>query len=559
MMDGVVAEKKIQAWLPFAYDWRMNVSDIVSGSVLYSTTTKSLITEIEKLTQNSKTGKVSIVAHSNGGLVAKALGKELERQGKLGLIDKVIFVGVPQLGTPQAVASLLHGYDESYLGTFPDKGVMRSLGLNMLGAYGLLPSPEYFDKAIAPIISFAGTAVSSYNSFTDFLTAKINKRTQPKESDLTTPAVLSQNLLSKAQTLHTSLDPWNFPSPIQSISISGWGRSTTDSITYLNNTFSIGKTIKGDGTVVTNSSKGSPISTLFFNEGSLQHDTRKKIDHATILEGEPVRKVLSDLITKNNTASLSDLNLPSYVSRQEPNPDDFPYLGSLVVSVHSPVDIEVFDNHGGHIGLVPLKDVASGHEDSDLMWLDDTIGADYEELGSDKYITLPTYTGDTYTVKLKGTGTGTFTFNIQKFDSSRHEISSTTYADLPVTPLLVASTTLTALTLNPVLNIDVDGNGKTDIQAKPATTSDPLIHLEAMKQVILSLKLKPLTEKALLLKIDVLKILMKNNKSNLWVKRLKALSEKRGTSHWSPKGLTEENRKILSDMFEAFLESMGSK
>ncbi len=556
MMDGVVADKTINAWLPFAYDWRMSVPDVVSGSVLYSTTTKLLMTEVEKLAQSSKTGKVTIVAHSNGGLVAKALGKELERQGKIALIDKVIFAGVPQLGTPQAVAGMLHGDDESFIGNFPDKSVMRTLGLNTPGAYGLLPSQGYFSHIVAPIISFASSTITSYNDFIDFLTGRINKRKAPAESDLETPAILSQNLITKAQTLHSSIDSWNFPAATQTVFISGWGRDTTEAIKYLDDSFSLAKTLRGDGTVISGSSRGDALSTVFFNEGQFQHDTWEKIKHPNLLEGGPIRELISDLITKDNTAALGNIALPKYMTREEPDPNNFPYLGSLVVSVHSPVDIEVYDNHGGHIGLVPLKDIAPGHEDSDLMWVDDTIGGNYEEYGDDKYITLPTYTADTYTVRLKGTGTGTFTFNIQKFDSNRHEIASTTYADLPVTPLLVASTSLTSLSLTPVLNIDVDGNGKTDIQAKPATTSDSLIHLEAMRQVILSLNLKPLVEKALLLKIDALKLLVKKGKADKFISRIKKLSQKTGKEHWYPKKLNDSQRTIIHDMFVKFLDSM---
>ena len=67
----------------FAYDWRRNVEDIVKNGSSYSQEdTKQMVEEIELLSQSSFTKKVSIVAHSNGGLLAKALIQELERQGK---------------------------------------------------------------------------------------------------------------------------------------------------------------------------------------------------------------------------------------------------------------------------------------------------------------------------------------------------------------------------------------------------------------------------------------------------------------------------------------------
>jgi len=67
----------------FAYDWRKNVEDI------------EVIEEIEKLVVTSQNKKVTIVAHSNGGLLAKDVMRKLEEMGRTDIIDKIIFVGTP--------------------------------------------------------------------------------------------------------------------------------------------------------------------------------------------------------------------------------------------------------------------------------------------------------------------------------------------------------------------------------------------------------------------------------------------------------------------------------
>lgn len=40
--------------------------------------------------------------------------QKLEAEGKSALIDKVIFVAVPQLGTPDAIKALLHGMNVGF-------------------------------------------------------------------------------------------------------------------------------------------------------------------------------------------------------------------------------------------------------------------------------------------------------------------------------------------------------------------------------------------------------------------------------------------------------------
>lgn len=559
MMKAMVADKTINEWLPFAYDWRNDVSSVVFSSVNYGTTTKLLVSEVEKLAQTSKTGKVTIVAHSNGGLVAKALGKELERLGKNNLIDKVTFVAVPQLGTPQAIASMLHGDDESLLGGVILKStVARALALNMPGAYGLLPSSQFFNHIVKPVVSFATSSISSYKSMADFLVGKTYPRNQPTESDLETPALLSSNLLSKAQGIHDNLDTWEFPTTTPVYFISGWGKDTTESVQYLKEAFSLKKTLRGDGVVVLESSKGPSSQNFFFNQRQFKRDTRGDIKHSTILEAGPVRNIISSILSKNS-AAIGDLSLPAYISKEEPRASDYSWIGSLVVSVHSPVDIDVYDSKGGHIGLVPLKDKVSGYGDSDLMYLENTIGGEYEDLAGHKYVYLPTDTEETYSVQLKGTGVGTFTFQVQKFDNEMNEVASTTYADLPVTPLLVASTSVNALSIAPPLNLDVDGNGKVDIQVKPNTIADPLIHLEAMKKVIVSLGLKPLQEKLLLARLEVMRALIKNGKIGKWLPHIKKVSQKSIEKHWKVKGLTDNDRTMLIKMFNEFLDSIGAK
>ncbi len=550
MMNGVVADKTINEWLPFAYDWRMNISDIVSGDIHYATTTKKLIAEVERLARDSQTSRVNVVAHSNGGLVAKMLGQELKKQGKETLIDKIILVAVPQLGTPQAAAAMLHGDDQALLkGILLSSGIARTFGLNMPGAYGLLPSSDYFQRIYQPVITFAGKAVGSYEDFTDFITGKSHVRTQPKESDLKTPAILSQSLLTKSQWMHEALDTWQFPTTTNVFSIAGWGIPTTQSINYAKDSVYYGKTADGDGTVLTSTALGYGKN-AFFNQGLFNRSTKGNIKHKDILEADPVTFAISSVLA-TSSAEFNLPALPPYFSYGKPNAADYPWMSWLTVSVYSPVDIDVYNSHGGHIGLVPLPT----NPTSDIMLLDNTIGGHYETIGDEKYITLPA--DDTYSVQLKGTGFGTFTFKVQKFVGvDMIEVASTTYTDLPVTPLLLASTTINALTLTPLLGMDVDGNGIIDIKVAANPVMDPLIHLDSMKTIISSLHLKVSLEKKLFQKIEQIRTTLTKGKSDKVIKKIKAMVQKIENKHWNVKKLTESDRQFIATMFETLLNNL---
>lgn len=557
MMNSVVAEKKINSWLPFAYDWRMNPTGVVLDGTLYASSTKRLVNEVIRLSDSSQTGRVTIIAHSNGGLVAKALGQELQRQGKSDLVDKVIMVAVPELGTPEAVAALLHGDDQSLLKGFVlPAGVARTFGLTMPGAYGLLPTTEYFNRIVTPVVTFAGKAVGTYSAFTNFLTGKSDGRKQPIETDLKSPTVLSSGLIGKATSMHSLLDTWRFPTTTAVVSLVGWGTPTTQSIEYSSSTPTLRKGPEGDGTVVSASAAGysgeNGGDNIYFNQGLFNHDLKKDISHAVILEADPLQTLLSKVIATSSLASVVNAPLPQYLTHEKPDANNYPWMSWLTVSVHSPVDMDIYDSHGGHMGLVPLPTDPT----SDIMYFENTIGGQYDAIGDEKYYTLPS--GDTYNVKLKGTGTGNFTFQVQKFvGGSMTEVANTVYTDLPVTPLLTGSTTITSTVLTPPLNLDVNGDGKTDIKAMPSKTLNPTLHLEAMKTLILSLHLKPAIEQSLLRRITRLQSVIdertKKGKPFVW---RQPLIQKILGGHWGLLQLTDSRRQSLQTSYEILLDAL---
>ncbi len=470
-VNNLKKDNIINNWLPFAYDWRKNISDIVNLPNKYNNDTKYLLKEIDRLASTSNTGKVTIIAHSNGGLIAKMLGKELEKKDKLNLIDRVIFIAVPELGTPHAIAGILNGEGQSILGgAILSASVARSLGVNMPGAYGLLPSKEYFNRFIDATVTFAGKAFKTYSSFRDFLLGIFDKRKEPKEYDLEASSILKDNILSEIESVHDSIDNWHFPDYINVFSIAGWGKPTTKTINYDkdSNLVNIKKDLNGDGTVLTGSATGytSPyIETndlnLYFNQALLEHNEKKDISHENILENDSILSLISKMLFSTSTNSLDKEPLPEYISYEKPKSKDYPWLSWITVSVHSPVDINIYDSHGRHMGMIPLP----GHPDSDIKWMDNTIGGTYDIVGEDKYFTIPA--DENYSVRINGTGYGKYTLIVEKFvGEDMISVASTTYKNLPVTPSLIASTTIDFHSLAQVLNIDSNGDGIIDKKIK---------------------------------------------------------------------------------------------
>lgn len=110
-MNEMKTDGLINDWKAVPYDWRLSLSDLLEsgkeypdGKIYYSgelasTSNPYIISELRRLASSSATGKVTVIAHSNGGLITKELTNKLGDEASA-LIDQIIFVAVPQAGTP---------------------------------------------------------------------------------------------------------------------------------------------------------------------------------------------------------------------------------------------------------------------------------------------------------------------------------------------------------------------------------------------------------------------------------------------------------------------------
>ncbi|MFZ3073505.1 MAG: alpha/beta fold hydrolase, partial [Minisyncoccales bacterium] len=163
----------------FPYDWRYGVSGVYpipeNSSQRPLTNSDLLAARINELALNSPTGKIDIIAHSMGGLVVKKYVMD-NTDPK---INKLVFVGVPNLGSPQSAKTLLIGDDFKVPGLNQDE--TKKISRNMPAAYDLLPSAPYFAKRggyLAQIEAFIQPAIYfktlDYNQTNAYLNQRLN-------------------------------------------------------------------------------------------------------------------------------------------------------------------------------------------------------------------------------------------------------------------------------------------------------------------------------------------------------------------------------------------------
>ncbi len=486
------------------YDWRLDYDTLLNngrkladGHISYLQAPETghdpyLIETLKQLAATSKTGKVTIIAHSNGGLLAKALMQKLGDAETVRLIDDVILVASPQLGTPLAVWSLLNGHDAGILNALSDEKA-RSLSLNMPMTYSLLPSSPYFTYVDDPVVTISSSALPSWASaygsvmhwaqgLYNFITDSAGTRAAPAYDDLVDPQIGNAALLARAQAAHVILDSWTLPPSVHLYTIAGWGNETFASVNYygipetisfcaqltgstcayygheivMSTTTSPRMVIDGDGTVIAPSaswaSGAANAQRYWVNlddyNGWLEHqsgiaDALWGTHHENIFNIPQLRTLLISIITASATPSL-----PQYISTSTPA-----YTGDmdrLHFVLHSPLTLGFIDTSGNYTGFTATTTEFN------------IPGVDYERFGEVQWLSVPKSLAGQ--VVMRGTGSGSFALDIE----SQHGdtvIASTTFAAIPS-----ATSTVATLTIDPsidptassTLEVDYDDNGKID-------------------------------------------------------------------------------------------------
>ncbi len=498
-MDSLVASSTVglKQWKSYPYDWRYDVFDIVdNGSLKADGSREYLINVALQMASSSPTKKVTLVAHSNGGLLAKALMMRLAQAGQASLVDKIIFVASPEVGTPKALFSLLHGYDQDYgFGFVANAATVRTAISNFAGVYGLLPSLAYFSNVQSPLANFNdestvakyrkvfGATLDTYDELTKFILNNPATRAAPKADDLATPLPLNKKLVDKAAATHALLDAWRPPASVAVTEIVGWGNETVSNAIYIDKTtlscisgsvvcstkkvagYTSLTVIDGDETVISPSAAYLNSAT-YFNLGQLNTGFfTKNYKHADILSSSVLDSYIQKVLTSSSTpvSPYFSSTTPSGTGRR-----------LVLIGAHSPVLISATDSAGRTTGIFP-----SPNAGSDLYITKDEIpGSNVILAGEEKYLSVPEEVS--VTVRLVGTGSGTVTLDTTGADGAI--VSS--YENIPVVSGSTVDTTVQNDTLG-ALKLDLDGNGVTDLQT--AGTPSVADTLALLKQRIASI------------------------------------------------------------------------
>ncbi|MBM3261516.1 hypothetical protein FJY93_03800 [Candidatus Kaiserbacteria bacterium] len=483
----------IAGYAAFPYDWRLSIPDILAEGALEET--------LRTLAVSSRTGKVTIVAHSNGGLLAKALVRALGPSAS-DLIDQIILVGVPQLGTPQAIGALLHGYDTGIpFDWFPfilSPERARDFAQNAPFAYHLLPHEDYYNNIgssiTTPPVTFEsgaatqlftdryGMALGNGDELYDFLEGA-EGREVPVYGDLKGPSRGNTTLLTSAKNLQQHIgSSWQPPAGIIVHQIAGIGEDTLAGITYKTVqecaravafpggvlcleyqpklSYALNEVIDGDGTVVVPSALAMSTSTEAvkrwwvdlkkYNGGILENIPGLgflRTNHKDLLEISELRA----LIFNHFIGGDSDINL-EYLSDVQPIIDS---EDRLRFTLHSPLTLSATDAAGQEISASTS-----------------TIpGATYKRYGEVQVISIPQSVSPT--VVLSGVSDGSFTLEVEEY-SGGIVVATTTFAGVPSLADTSATMSFPDGTIQNAgdLTIDYDGNGTIDFTLAPEESAE---------------------------------------------------------------------------------------
>jgi len=534
-MDGLVADGTIKEWKAIPYDWRLPLEDTVDGKIkLEDDKEIDIIKEVEKLAKDSNTEKITIIGHSNGGLLGKVLIDRLKNIGKENLVDKFIMVATPQVGTPKAVAGLLHGSGLSFP-FFLNEKTGRGLAENMSSAYNLLPSNKYFDYVQTPVVEFKddvkeiydfkeiyGDDIGSKDELDKFLTGDDNKRSDPDFDDTDSPNVLSKELLSQANDIHDNfLDRWQAPENVEIIQIAGWGLDTITGIKYddCDIIFCPDKLSNLDRELVFKKDGDKTVvvpSAIIMNDGEIYYvniekynkDLKKDFEHANILEISYLQEFIKNILNNERVLSPYIVTVKPEVSEEDE---------SLRYRMHSPVAVHLHDENNNHTGLAD-----NPNPNSDLIYYEENIpNSYYIEFGETKYLGSPK--DGNIKVELVGEDMGTFTFEVDELSGEILD-KTTTFKDVPVIKDMRASIDISENI--GIMEIDWNNDNKIDaIVDVEKSNSTETISLQLLKEIIKSSHINPILKNHFLNELSVAEKQIKKGKNKNTAKILEILEK----------------------------------
>ncbi len=415
----------------FPYDWRKDIS----------LTASQLNASISAVLTQTGASKVQIMAHSMGGLVAREYISDATRAQK---VDTLVELGTPHAGAPQALADLLyptciHWVIDTNIATTSahsrllcavNQNEVNSLVQNFTAAFELLPSKLYYNSLYPDLSPYKDVMDVAH----DGLAGALNfDQTRKLLADLGKNTTASRS----ADLFHDSLDSsYATTSGVKTYLIAGSGIATPGQL--FDYVWSTSGQLKhdavatdGDGTVPTKSATLNQTSNVFY----------ANTDHGGLVS--------------SGSALLKAVNLLNGLTNSIPGIQTTPFAFSgKFIGVYSPTQLDAYDDQNNHTG-----------KNSDGTYEQTIPGSEYYELGDAKFIYLPS--GGHYNIKTKATAAGSFDLKMKNYTSSQID-NQTIFLNVSQTASTTAS--MDPAATNPVLTVDVNGDGTNVQQVSPNYT-----------------------------------------------------------------------------------------
>jgi|GEM_PF-5453677 len=426
------------------YDWRRSIESQIP----------LLDAKIAAARNASADGKIIILAHSMGGLLVKA---DLAARSDASFIDKLVLVGVPQLGAPQAFKTLQYGDDEGIPILNGDE--VKKISANMPSAYELLPSRRYMTVAGGYVQDFrnGGAAVLGYAS--------------------TTQSLPNQTLAAAADAFHAPLDEAAVQAP-QIYNIVGCFLPTTTGFNLYDGGVVDLERGNGDGTVPQVSAMN--LANGFNNFFVLGNETG--IDHMGLVNDARSLALVDDIVNAAATTTaflqgVSTSTADCFTPRAGASD------GTMIeIGVHGPASLDVFDDAGNHTGFDANGDIELGVPFSTFAEIDDNTFITVPAGKKIRAIAKPKISSAATSTPASATSTTPSakkaTVKVRKVTPVKTK-KVTTFVDVPLTTpsttvqLDILDATSTPDVSTTTLTVDVDGDGMPDQTIPPAIVVDP--------------------------------------------------------------------------------------
>lgn len=461
----------------YPYDFRKSIANAAGGLAEFITN------HVAKAAGNPV---VDLVGHSMGGLVAKQFTADYP-----GSVGTMITVATPHLGSPTAYKALRYGddlTDKSFGKLFISACKVKRAAHNWPGLYSLLPDRSYFTEgAYFYETAFGGVYLEDYvdtdgdghlgildydatlsvlrNGSERFLAMRslhtpycmLEEGLDPQPID-----TLSKDLVNRhCVDFHGDADEWRRPAGVKAYAIAGYNQGTLCRITeqFVDYVVTPGSwrtvtlrefcytpayTMDGDGNVPVWSAAALDADAVYYL------DLASNYNHTTLLKCADLQKEVLQLLGGNGDVVSGSKITRTYERR---------VTRTILFGAHSPVVFSVFDSVGNETGFLADGDMLANIPGSDLDWV-----------GGDLYVTVPE--GDVYTVIVHGTDSGSLSFEQREYDLLGNTLRRLLWEPVPVRSGSVDLLVTHYGAIDPVLSVDIDGDGTPERNMLPDADRD---------------------------------------------------------------------------------------